>query len=147
MECKNNEETRKIDECNWRNEESGSERFGIIRGQVESCMSEGVRVIYTGGEESKNGIAILLDEKVARCLDGVERYGDRLIMVTIRAHPVNIVIMQVYMPTTAHEEDEVESIYEIIEERLEGIKGKEFVIVMPWEIGMLQLEKEVKKSV
>src|SRR6218665_485332 len=99
MECKNNEETGKIDECDWRNEESGSERFGIIRGQVESCMSEGVRVIYTGGEESKNGIAILLDEKVARCLDGVERYGDRLIMVTIRAHPVNIVIMQVYNGT------------------------------------------------
>src|SRR6218665_4087207 len=93
-------------------------------------MSEGVRVIYTGGEESQNGIAILLDEKVARCVDGVERYGDRLIMVTIRAHPVNIVIMQVYMPTTAHEEDEVDSIYKKIEERLEGIKGKEYVIVM-----------------
>src|SRR6218665_2469071 len=30
-------------------------------------MSEGVRVIYTGGEESQNGIAILL---VARCIDG-----------------------------------------------------------------------------
>src|SRR6218665_420495 len=88
-------------------------------------MREGVRVIYTGGEESQNGIAILLDEKVARCVD-----GDRLIMVTIRAHPVNIVIMQVYMPTTAHEEDEVDSIYEKIEERLEGIKGKEYVIVM-----------------
>jgi len=26
-------------------------------------MSEGVRVIYTGGEESQNGVAILLDEK------------------------------------------------------------------------------------
>ena len=34
-------------------------------------MSEGVSVIYTGGEESKNGISILLDEKVARCVNGV----------------------------------------------------------------------------
>ena len=84
-------------------------------------------MIYIGGEESQNGIAIVLDEKVARCIDRVERYGDRLIMVTIRANPVNtpIVTMQVYMPTTAHEEDEVDSIYEIIEERLKGIKGKE----------------------
>ena len=39
-------------------------------------------------------------------------------------------IVQVYMPITAHEEDEVDSIYEIIEERLEGIKGKEYVTVM-----------------
>ena len=51
-------------------------------------------------------------------------------MVTIRAHPVNIVIMQIYMPTTAHEEDEVDSIYEKKKERLEGMKGKEYVIVM-----------------
>jgi len=34
------------------------------------------------------------------------------------------------MPTTAHEEDEVDSIYEIIKGRLEGIKGKEYVILM-----------------
>jgi len=72
--------------------------------------SEGVRVIYTGGEESQNGVAILLDEKVEKCVDEVEKYGDRLTMVTVRAHPVNIVIMQVYMPTTAHEEDEVDSL-------------------------------------
>ena len=51
-------------------------------------------------------------------------------MVTLRAHPLNIVSMQIYMTTTAHEEDEVDSIYEIIEARLEGIKRKEYVIVM-----------------
>ena len=68
-------------------------------------VSEGVRVIYTGGEESKNGVAILLGERVAKCVDKVERQGDRMIVVTVRAHPVNIVIMQVYMPTTTREEE------------------------------------------
>src|SRR6218665_169365 len=34
------------------------------------------------------------------------------------------------MPTTSHEEDEVDGIYDIKEERLEGIKGNECVIVM-----------------
>jgi len=93
-------------------------------------VSEGVRVIYTGGEESKNGVAILLGERVAKCVDKVERQGDRMIVVTVRAHPVNIVIMQVYMPTTTHEEEEVDSIYEMIEEKLENTKGNDYVIVM-----------------
>ena len=75
----------------------------VRRKDSGDIIREGFRVIYTGGEESQNGIAILLDEKVATCVDGVERYGDRLIMVTIRAHPVNTMIMQV----------------------LEGVKGKE----------------------
>jgi len=67
-----------------------------------------------------------LDEKDAKCVDGIELYGDRLIMATLRVHPVNIVIMQVYMLTTAYEENQVDSICEIIE----GIKGKEYVIVI-----------------
>jgi hypothetical protein len=111
-------------------------------------MSEGVRVIYTGGEESQNGVAILLDERVAKCVDRVERHGDRLIMVTVRAHPVNIVIVQVYMPTTTHEEEEVDSIYEMIEEKLENIKGNDYAIVMgDWNasVGEGGLEKYVGK--
>ena len=38
--------------------------------------------------------------------------------------------MQAYMPTTAQEEDEVDIMYEILEERPEGITGKEYVIAM-----------------
>ena len=58
---------------------------------------EGVGVIYTGDEESQNGVASLLDERVVIhvCVDGVKRYGDRRIMVKVRAHPVSIVLMQV----------------------------------------------------
>ena len=87
MECKNDEET-------------GLNILGLLedrRKDAGDFTSEGVRVVYTGGEENQNGVAIQLDEKVAKSVNGVEIYGDRLIMVTVRAHPVNIMIMQVYM--------------------------------------------------
>ena len=42
-----------------------------------------------------------------------------LIKVKIKAEPVDIMIIQVYMPTTNHEEEEVENMYESLEEVLD----------------------------
>jgi len=77
-------------------------------------MSEGIRVIHTEGKGGQSGVAILLEEKVAKCVTRIENYKDRLLMVGIKAYPVDIMIVQVYMPTTACEEEEVDNLYEII---------------------------------
>src|SRR6218665_3525325 len=92
--------------------------------------SDGVRVIYTEGKGGQSGVAILLEERIAKCVIRTESYKDRLLMVMIKAYPVDIVVMQVYMPTGASEEEEVDSIYEVIEEKLSNIKGSEYTIVM-----------------
>ena len=39
--------------------------------------------------------------------------------VILQAEPINILMMQVYMPTSEHEDDEVGELYDIIEEILE----------------------------
>jgi len=45
--------------------------------------------------------------------------NDRTIAGKLKVEPVNIVIMQVYMPTSEYEDDEVEKFYDTIEEILE----------------------------
>ena len=45
--------------------------------------------------------------------------NDRIIAINLKAEPVNILIMQVYMPTSEYENDEVEKMYDTIEEILE----------------------------
>ena len=61
----------------------------------------------------------------------VECYSDRLMFVTISTKPVDIVLVQVYMPTTNHDDDEIEKLYEEISEILhqEG-RGQVKAIVM-----------------
>ena len=93
-------------------------------------VSDGVRVIYTEGREGQSGVAILLEERVAKCVTKVEHHQDRLLMIEIRAYPVDITVLQVYMPTTACEEEEVDDIYEVIEDKLKNIKGGNYTIVM-----------------
>ena len=49
--------------------------------------------------------------------------SDRIIALKLKAEPVSILIMQVYMPTSEYEDDEVEKLYDTIEEIL-GEDGK-----------------------
>jgi exonuclease III len=43
----------------------------------------------------------------------------RIIALKVEAEPVNTVIVQVYIPTTEYEDEEVEELYGVIEEILE----------------------------
>ena len=92
--------------------------------------SDGIRIIHTGGENSQNGVAVLVEEKIARSIIKIERYGSRMIEVKIKAEPVDIVIIQIYMPTTTHEDEEVDDMYERLEEILDRTKGTDYVVIM-----------------
>jgi len=46
-------------------------------------------------------------------------YNDRIIAIKLGAEPINILMMKVYVPTSEHEDDEVEELYVAIEEILE----------------------------
>ena len=91
--------------------------------------SEEFRVCYAGRKESQRGVAIILDKEMAKRVLKVGMVSDRIISVKIQADPVDLVIMQVYMPTSAHEEDEVDEIYDTIEELLAKEKGKDYVVI------------------
>ena len=56
---------------------------------------------------------------VVKRLTKVECCSDRLVFVKISAKPVDIVLVQVYMPTTNHDDDEIEKLYEEISEKEE----------------------------
>jgi exonuclease III len=92
--------------------------------------SEEFRVCYAGGKESQRGVAIVLDKEMAKRVLKVDMVSDRIISVKIQADPVDLVIFQVYMPTSAHEDDEVDEIYNRIEELVAKEKGKDYVVIM-----------------
>ena len=58
-------------------------------------------------------------------------YNDRIITIKLQTEPINILMIQVYMPTSEHEDDEVEELYGVIEEILEEDgKGNTNTIIM-----------------
>ena len=93
--------------------------------------SDGYRVLHGGGSEHRNGVAVILDKRTAASVVKVSYEGDRLMLVKLRGKPTDIVIIQVYMPTSEHKEEEVEDMYEKIEELLDReTVGRDYVVVM-----------------
>ena len=76
------------------------------------------------------GVAIVLDSKAAKRVSEVEQISDRMIVVKLQAEPVDIVLVQVYMPTTDHEDEEIERMYEQLDEIVCKQKGTDYVVIM-----------------
>jgi len=67
----------------------------------------------------KKGVAIVVHKSIVRSVFKKIVYNDRIIATKLQAEPISILMLQVYMPTLQHEDNEVEELYDIIEEILE----------------------------
>ena len=92
------------------------------KGQGE-IRSGDYTVYYSGGERAERGVAIVVHKSLVRSVVKKIVCSDRIIALKLKAEPVSILIMQVYMPTSEYEDDEVEKLYDTIEEIL-GEDGK-----------------------
>jgi hypothetical protein len=86
---------------------------------------------YSGGEWAEKGVAIVVHKSVVRSVVKKIVYNDRIIVIKLHAELISVLMMQVHMPTSEHEDDEVEELYDIIEEILEEDgKGDTNTIIM-----------------
>ena len=70
--------------------------------------------IYYCGQESlrRNRVAIMVNKRVQNQVLGCNLKNNRMISVRFQGKPFNIMIIQVYAPTSSAEEAEVEWFYE-----------------------------------
>ena len=89
---------------------------------------------YSGGEWAERGVAIVVHKSIVRSVVKKIVCNDRIITIKLQAEPVNILIMQVYMPTSEYEDDEEEKFYDTIEEILEedGKDDTNSIIMGDW---------------
>src|SRR4029077_16228322 len=60
----------------------------------------------------------------------VKMCGDRMMMVKLNGDVVDMCLIQVYMPTTGQNDDEVDTEYEKLEEMFGAQKGSDHVVIM-----------------
>ena len=76
---------------------------------------------YYWGQESlrRNGVAIIVNRRVWNAVLGCNLQNDRIISFCFLGKPFNIMVIQVYAPTSNAEEAEVEQFYEDLQDFLE----------------------------
>ena len=117
--------------------------------------------IYLCGQESlrRNAIAIIVNKRVWNAVLGCSLKNDRMISVCFQGKSFNIIVIQVYAPTTTAKQAEVERFYEDQYDLLELTPPKNVLFIIgDWntEVGSqeitlitasLALEYEMKQGI
>ena len=84
------------------------------------------------GQESlrRNGVAIMVNKRVQNVALGGNLKNDRIISVHFQGKPFNIIVTQVYAPTSNAEEAEVEWFYEDLQDLLELTPKKDVLFIV-----------------
>ena len=72
-------------------------------------------MIYSGGEEHRKGVGILMKSSIPRSMLGFWSISERVVMLKLRAAPFDINIIQVYAPALDYEDVEFERLYQEIQ--------------------------------
>ena len=90
--------------------------------------------IYYCGQESlrRNGVAIMINKRVGNAVLGCNLKNDRMISVRFQGKPFNIIVIEVYTPTSNAEEAEVERFYEDLQDLLEPTPKKDVLFII-WD--------------
>ena len=91
--------------------------------------------IYYRGQEflRRNGVAIIVNKRVHNAVLACSLKNDRMISVHFQGKILNIMVIQVYAPTSKAEEDEVEWFYEDLQDLLElTLKKHVLFIIRDW---------------
>ena len=103
---------------------------------VDDCYIKSIktkknfRVIYSGGEESRRGVAIIIDNDTNKALKYYNTYSERILYVKIKGKHHDTLMIQVYAPTTEYSDEDVEEFYDEITKIIKKCKkGKDKLII------------------
>ena len=75
------------------------------------CTTDVHVMIYSGHKtEHKHGVGVFHSKQVAKSMMGFHALSDRILIVKIASKLFNLVIVQVYAPTSTSPEDEIENL-------------------------------------
>ena len=82
--------------------------------------SDGHYIYYCGQESLRiNGVAMMVNKRVRNAVLGCNFKNDKMISVHFQGKPFNIMVIQVYAPTSNVEEAQVEWFYEDLQDLFE----------------------------
>ena len=97
----------------------------------EISTEDGHKVFFSGSEaRHENGVGFLINKDIVGSVMGCRPVSERLITIRLRASPFNITIIQVYAPTTSHDDDEIEELYDQLQSLVDETPKKDILIVL-----------------
>ncbi|XP_063609075.1 uncharacterized protein LOC134783216 [Penaeus indicus] len=111
----------------------------------ENMTDEGHKIYLSGRDDRhEQGVGLLVHKDIVNCVLGCQPVSSRIITLRMRAKPFNITVIQAYVPTTNHSDNEVEDFYDQLQEVISQTSNKDILIVQgDWNA---EIGKEAKKD-
>ena len=111
-----------------------AETFWEGSGEFMSTLpndDEQYKVIFSGGEHKRKGVAVILNEKTSKAIMTYETLTERQMYVRISAKPFNLFILQVYAPCNDADDEDKERFYEEINNTVQNkVKHDDCLIIL-----------------
>ena len=93
--------------------------------------TDGRHKVYFSGEEGRHeyGVGFHVHRDMVSAVLGCRPVSNRLIAIRLKAVPFNITFIQVYAPTSGHDNNEVEQFYQQLQENIDQTAKKDILIV------------------
>lgn len=67
--------------------------------------SDDFRMIHSGDKQGKNGVGILLNKEWGLQVENTYHVNDRILLIQLKTSTVNMIVIQVYFPTSYNEDE------------------------------------------
>jgi len=102
-------------------------KYGSQKMEISGLMTT---VIYSGREKpERTGVGFIINKKWDQQVINKNAYNDRLVLIKLKANPNNTIIIQVYFPTDA-DENNIEEMYAGLEDFCNLATGGDSLIIM-----------------
>ena len=81
-------------------------------------------------EKRANGVGFLIHSKLANCVSAFNNFSERICLIKLQKQFNNTNIIQVYAPSTSHDDDEVEQFYEQLQELTDTVPRRDELFIM-----------------
>ena len=76
----------------------------------------------------RSGVGFIIN--MSKAVMGYNPVNDRIITIRMKAHPMNITVVQVYAPTTDATEEEMDNFYGVLQDTLDSISGRDITMII-----------------
>jgi len=109
--------------------------IGLSASQIKESSIEilpsGHFLFNSGNDNSRsNGTGFLVHKSISPFISDYQGISDRLAVLSLQGRDNKIVFIQVYFPTLQHPDEEVEKLYNQIQELIDKIPRRDFVFIM-----------------
>lgn len=97
-------------------------------GELES---DGYRLYYSGQQvNGEYGVGVMVSPRMTKMVERVAYVDERIMMIRLKGKARDLVVVMVYMPTSNHQDEEIEECYNKIQEVIDKEKRGACTVVM-----------------